>query len=77
MGRGMSRNLLLTLLFVSLGSFVAYLVLRWNAPLPEIEAKGPDTQLTAQYVTLATAVVSLATAILGLVKSTRSRGGDT
>ena len=77
-GLAMSRNFLLTLLVVSLGALLTFAVLRWNAPLPGVEQKGSDSSLTAEYVSLATAVVSMVTAIVGLVRSTRkSSHGDT
>ena len=77
-GLAMSRNVLLTLLVISLGALLTLAVLRWNAPLPGVEQKGTEWSLTAEYVSLATAVVSMVTAIVGLVRSTRkSSHGDT
>ena len=72
----MPRRLVLTLFIVALVSFVAFVVLRLNAPPPGIELKGSElSSMTAQLVSLTTSIVSLLTAIVGLIKTTRKDGG--
>jgi len=77
-GLVMSKKLVLTFLLLSLASLLAFVVFRSGTPIDVIEPKGPDSSVTVQYVSLATAVVSLATAIVGLMTSIKKdRAGQT
>lgn len=69
-GLEMSRMTIVTLLFIAIGAFGVYLVVRAGAPAPDVETKGEGSSSEAvEYFALATSVVSLATALVGLAKT--------
>ena len=67
----MSRKFIVALLFVGLASLIAFMALRFSAPPPGIEAKGGESSLAAQYLSLTTSIVSLLTALVGLIRATK------